>query len=207
MLVADLRHDLVQTRLAAHRDLAPARRGAVFERCSPRPVACSMPTACPTNGGGSRCGSTCAMSGSRTNCRSRSRASRTANGRRWSRRFIAEHARRFGHGDPGAPVEIVSFAVTATGLIDTPELPRPPQGGPSRRRKREAAPAGLFRGRRRREALAGPSARCGGARRCLPATRSPGRQSSRKSRRRRCFIRATAPMSMRSAAWSSKSAH
>ena len=53
--------------------------------------------------------------------------------------FHHEHARRFGHGDPGAPVEIVSFAVTATGLIDTPELPRPPQGRPSRRRKREAA--------------------------------------------------------------------
>ena len=43
--------------------------------------------------------------------------------------FHAEHARRFGHSDPQAPVEIVSFAVTATGLIDTPELPRPPAGG------------------------------------------------------------------------------
>jgi N-methylhydantoinase A len=45
--------------------------------------------------------------------------------------FHSEHKSRFGHGDPGAPVEIVSFAVTATGLIDTPELPRPPQGGPN----------------------------------------------------------------------------
>src|SRR5207237_9988997 len=43
--------------------------------------------------------------------------------------FHAEHARRFGHSDPAAPVEIVSFAVTATGLIDTPELPRPGAGG------------------------------------------------------------------------------
>ena len=43
--------------------------------------------------------------------------------------FHAEHARRFGHSDPVAPVEIVSFSVTATGLIDTPELPRPPAGG------------------------------------------------------------------------------
>src|SRR5439155_2858987 len=42
--------------------------------------------------------------------------------------FHAEHARRFGHSDPAAPVEIVSFAVTATGLIDTPELPRPAVG-------------------------------------------------------------------------------
>jgi N-methylhydantoinase A len=43
--------------------------------------------------------------------------------------FHAEHARRFGHNDPAAPVEAVSFAVTATGLIDTPELPRPAEGG------------------------------------------------------------------------------
>ena len=38
------------------------------------------------------------------------------------------HARRFGHSDPRAPVEIVSFAVIATGLIDTPKLPRPAEG-------------------------------------------------------------------------------
>jgi N-methylhydantoinase A len=42
--------------------------------------------------------------------------------------FHAEHRRRFGHSDPAAPIEIVSFAVTATGLIDTPELPRPATG-------------------------------------------------------------------------------
>ena len=71
------------------------------------------------------------MSGSRTNCRFRSRASLRPNGLALVPAFHHEHARRFGHGDPGAPVEIVSFAVTATGLIDTPELPRPPQGRPN----------------------------------------------------------------------------
>jgi len=54
-----------------------------------------------------------------------------------------EHLRRFGHSDPASPVEVVSFAVTATGLIDTPELPRPPQGereppGAARRGTRRA---------------------------------------------------------------------
>jgi len=44
--------------------------------------------------------------------------------------FHAEHLRRFGHSDPNAPVEIVSFAVIAKGLIDTPELLRPEPGGP-----------------------------------------------------------------------------
>ena len=56
--------------------------------------------------------------------------------------FHTEHARRFGHSDPAAPVEIVSFAVTATGLIDTPELPRPASGG-------QEPPAGARRGTRR----------------------------------------------------------
>jgi N-methylhydantoinase A len=56
--------------------------------------------------------------------------------------FHTEHARRIGHSDPGAPIEIVSFAVTATGLIDTPELPRPPQG---RREPPEAARRGIRR--------------------------------------------------------------
>jgi N-methylhydantoinase A len=42
--------------------------------------------------------------------------------------FHTEHQARFGHSDPAAPVEIVSFGVTATGLIDLPELPRPPKG-------------------------------------------------------------------------------
>ena len=42
--------------------------------------------------------------------------------------FHAAHASRFGHSDHNAPVEIVSFGVTATGLIETPELPRPSRG-------------------------------------------------------------------------------
>ena len=110
-------------------------------------------------------------------------------GRRWCRRFHAEHARRFGHSDPAAPVEIVSFGVTATGLIDTPELPRPRQGGAE---PPEEARSGtrrvLFRSARREAAATGPIARCGSARRCSPATGSPDRRSSRKSRRRRCSI-------------------
>src|SRR5438309_6799102 len=65
--------------------------------------------------------------------------------------FHREHARRFGHSDPAAPVEIVSFAVTATGLIDTPELPRPPSGG-------SAPPADARSGARRVYFEAAPAA-------------------------------------------------
>src|SRR5204862_3340596 len=175
MLVADLRHDLVQTYLAAHRDLSaeaaraildpmleearrlldadrvpedrrriemrvdlryigqsyelpiplaptfPPLRGGPLpppqageglrpERPTqlPPPLAPSLPS--PASGGGSGWGLTATD---------------------WAAlvpAFHAEHNRRFGHSDPAAPVEVVSFAVTATGLIDTPELPRPAMG-------------------------------------------------------------------------------
>ena len=42
--------------------------------------------------------------------------------------FHAEHRRRFGHADPEAPLEAVSFGVTATGRIDLPTLPQPGAG-------------------------------------------------------------------------------
>ena len=86
MLVADLRHDLVQTRLAAHRRaVAPRRRARCSSRCWTRRAACSMPTGCPRSGSGSRRGSTCAISANPTNCRSRCRVLDRRSGRRWCR--------------------------------------------------------------------------------------------------------------------------
>ena len=38
--------------------------------------------------------------------------------------FHAAHRARYGHADPAVAVEVVGFAVTAIGLIDTPRLPR-----------------------------------------------------------------------------------
>src|SRR5712671_6020339 len=129
MLVADLRHDLVQTRLAAHRDLSaadaqrvlapmvgearrlleadrvPADRQQIERRVDMRYIGQSYELPIPLAG---------------------------SDAAEWAGlvpAFHAEHLRRFGHSDPAAPIEVVSFAVTATGLIDTPELPRPPQGG------------------------------------------------------------------------------
>ncbi len=129
MLIADLRHDLVQTWLAAHRDMSAADARAVFApmlaearrllaadqmpperqrvemRVDMRYVGQSYELPMPLAG------------------LSEPQWAGLANA------FHVEHERRFGHADPTAPVEVVSFAVTATGLIDTPELPRPPQGG------------------------------------------------------------------------------
>ncbi|HEX3954491.1 MAG TPA: hydantoinase/oxoprolinase family protein [Stellaceae bacterium] len=128
MLVADLRHDLVQTRLGAHADLSPQEVAAIFEpmlaearrlltedrvaperwliemRLEMRYIGQSYELPIPLAGHGA------------------------ADLAALTPAFHAEHARRFGHSDAAAPIEVVSFAVTATGLIDTPELPRPPQG-------------------------------------------------------------------------------
>ncbi|QTD94936.1 hydantoinase/oxoprolinase family protein [Burkholderia anthina] len=39
-------------------------------------------------------------------------------------RFDATHRARFGHADPSAPVEVVAFCLTAVGHIDAPGLPK-----------------------------------------------------------------------------------
>jgi N-methylhydantoinase A len=57
---------------------------------------------------------------------------RGANG--WARLaedFHAAHRRRFGHAEPDAPLEIVGFAATGIGKVDTPELPTLASGGPA----------------------------------------------------------------------------
>jgi N-methylhydantoinase A len=145
MLVADLRHDLVRTHLAPHAELSAGAAWAVFEpmldearrlladdrvpaerqriemRVDMRyigqsyelPIPIAPTLLSPASGG------------------EEGRGLAGFDGADWARlapAFHIEHARRFGHSDPVAPVEVVSFAVTATGLIDTPELPRPATG-------------------------------------------------------------------------------
>ncbi len=45
--------------------------------------------------------------------------------------FHAAHRQRFGHADESAPIEVVGFGATAIGKVDTPELPALSAGGPS----------------------------------------------------------------------------
>jgi N-methylhydantoinase A len=129
MLVADLRHDLVRTHLAALAELSaeaaqavlapmldearhllaadrvPQERQRIEMRVDMRYIGQSYELPLPLT------------------------AFTKADWAGLAPAFHAEHRRRFGHSDPQASVEIVSFAVTATGLIDTPELPRPAAGG------------------------------------------------------------------------------
>jgi N-methylhydantoinase A len=44
--------------------------------------------------------------------------------------FHAAHRYRFGHADEAAAIEIVGFGATAIGKVDSPELPALPPGGP-----------------------------------------------------------------------------
>jgi len=128
LLVADLRHDLTQTRLAAHADFAaaaaaeafapmldearrllaedriPPERQRIEMRVDMRYIGQSFELPVAVSGFGDAEWAALAPA------------------------FHAEHRRRFGHSDLAAPIEIVSLAVIAKGLIDTPELPRPAQG-------------------------------------------------------------------------------
>jgi len=51
--------------------------------------------------------------------------------KRLAQDFHAAHRNRFGHADPEAPIEIVGFAATAIGKVDTPELPTLRSGSPA----------------------------------------------------------------------------
>jgi N-methylhydantoinase A len=48
---------------------------------------------------------------------------------RLAQSFHAAHHRRFGHADPAAAIEIVGFGATGIGKVDTPELPTLAPGG------------------------------------------------------------------------------
>ena len=128
MLVSDLRHDFSQTWLRRHaalgardveaivapmrqeaeqallRDGVPAERRSVLLRVDMRYAGQSHELAIPL--GGTDAASWAALAAD----------------------FHSEHRRRFGHADPEAPLEAVSFGVTGIGQIDLPTLPRPGAG-------------------------------------------------------------------------------
>lgn len=128
MLVSDLRHDLIETHLGPYTDFGFAHGEAIFApmlvearrlldedgvpeprrritaRVDMRYIGQSYELAVPLD---------------------------PIDGTTWASlpvRFHEIHRQRFGHADTRAPVEIVSFGVTAVGLIDTPQLPVPPKG-------------------------------------------------------------------------------
>jgi N-methylhydantoinase A len=150
MLIADLRHDLVQTRLAAHQGLSAEDAQAVFAPMVDEARRLLAADRVPADRQRIELRVEMRYIGQSYELPIPLAATADAAWVDLAPAFHAEHLRRFGHSDPAAPIEIVSFAVTATGLIDTPQLPRPPQG------EREP-PAAARRGTRRAffEAAAG----------------------------------------------------
>jgi N-methylhydantoinase A len=128
MLVADLRHDLVQTYLAAHRDLSVEAARAILEPMLGEARRLLEADRVPEEQRRIEMRVDMRYIGQSYELPISLAAFTEADWAALVPAFHAEHARRFGHSDPAAPVEVVSFAVTATGLIDTPELPRPAEG-------------------------------------------------------------------------------
>ena len=130
LLVADLRHDLTQTRLAAHADLSAAAAEAAFAPMLGEARRLLAEDRIPTERQRIEMRVDMRYIGQSYELPIVLAGFGTANWAALVPAFHAEHRRRFGHSDPAAPVETVSFAVIAKGLIDTPELPRPAKGGP-----------------------------------------------------------------------------
>ena len=139
MLVSDLRHDLIETHLGAYADFGFARGQAVLA-----PMAAEARRLLDEDGVPEPRRRVTA----RVDMRYIGQSYELAvpldpiDAATWSSlpgRFHEIHRQRFGHADPQAPVEIVSFGMTAIGLIDTPQLPRPAKG---RRKPPEAARLG-----------------------------------------------------------------
>jgi N-methylhydantoinase A len=128
MLVADLRHDLVRTHLAPHADLSAEAARAVLDPMREEAQRLLAADRVPEERRHIEMRVDMRYIGQSYELPIPLGSFDVADWAALGLAFHAEHRRRFGHSDPAAPVEIVSFAVTATGLIDTPELPRPPSG-------------------------------------------------------------------------------
>ena len=85
MLIADLRHDLVQTRLSAHRDLLPAAAQAIFDPMLAEARRLLDADRVPPDRQRIEMRLDMRYVGQSYELRSGSRASRRPNGRRWSR--------------------------------------------------------------------------------------------------------------------------
>lgn len=128
LLVADLRHDLSQTKLAAFADLSAAEAEAALAPMLAEARRMLADDRIPRDRQRIEMHVEMRYIGQSFELRVALPGFRAEEWAALVPAFHAEHRRRFGHSDPAARVEIVSFGVTARGLIDTPELPRPERG-------------------------------------------------------------------------------
>jgi N-methylhydantoinase A len=129
MLVSDLRHDLVETHIGALATFPYERAGDIIGRLRARGRELLEQDQVPAD---KQCIEVAVQVRYVGQSYELSIPLKTDDIGTW--RVVADafhqaHLARYGHADPAVPVEIVGFAVTAIGLIETPRLPTCPQGG------------------------------------------------------------------------------
>lgn len=129
MLVSDLRHDLVETHLGVLKDFSFERAKEIISRLEANGRELLEADQVPADKQRVEIAVQARYVGQSYEL-SIPLADGSANA--WAgiaEAFHEAHRARYGHADPTIPVEVVGFAVTAIGKIDTPRLPTLAEGG------------------------------------------------------------------------------
>lgn len=128
-LISDLRHDFVETYIAAHDALGEADASARIARLVERAEAHLAHDGVPPERRLMEVRVDMRYLGQSFELPVTADLSRPGWWAALAARFHAAHRARFGHADEGAPVEIAGFGVTGIGRIETPVLPELEEGG------------------------------------------------------------------------------
>jgi N-methylhydantoinase A len=128
MLVSDLRHDLVETHIGALAKFPYERASEIIGRLRARGRELLEQDQVPVDKQRIEVAAQVRYVGQSYELSIPLRTDDIGTWRAVADAFHEAHLARYGHADPAVPVEIVGFAVTAIGLIDTPRLPICPQG-------------------------------------------------------------------------------
>ncbi|WP_146220945.1 hydantoinase/oxoprolinase family protein, partial [Komagataeibacter nataicola] len=128
-LVSDLRHEVNETFIAAHADLAEDTVIARLEELRARGNALLAADSVPEPRRSIELRADVRYRGQSYELSIILEGDLRAAWHTLPEKFHEAHRQRFGHADPQAPIEIVGFGATAVGHIDAPALPVLPAGG------------------------------------------------------------------------------
>jgi N-methylhydantoinase A len=129
MLVSDLRHDLVETHIRAFADFSFQRASEIVGRLRDRASGLLQEDQVPADKQRIEVAVQVRYVGQSYELPIALTNDDQAAWNTVATVFHEVHRARYGHADEAVPVEIVGFAVTAIGLIETPRLPTYAQGG------------------------------------------------------------------------------
>lgn len=128
-LISDLRHDFVETHIAAFDDLGATGAEALINRLIARADACLIEDGVPDDRRDFEIKIDLRYVGQSFALPIAADPAQPDWWARLSEAFHAAHFARFGHSAPAAPLEVVAVNVTGIGRIDKPELPGVAPGG------------------------------------------------------------------------------